>query len=249
VGVTVNLKNEMEATKSLLELLQKADETRALYQKLRLPLPDPLKRLLGSGNNGSGLNSGTGTISTESPIPPMPPEADSDWAWVKTVDCSPHTLVKALLRQSPDPAKSKELYEKIAQLGLRVSLGTVSNAANRLQTYGILDRDSEDRWFLLKQEEAGVIHEGYLWGPKSTFNPPELAAHRREAILFILSKSAGGLQMAQITAQLRAADWLRADVNKDLTKGDVEKLVGENKIHRMPGYSKKYQVSHSENLS
>lgn len=236
----------MEATRSLLELLAKADETRSLYEKLRLPMPDPLRRLLGSNSNGAHGSSMNGSFAMDSPVPPMPPEADSDWAWVKLVDCSPHTLAKAILRQSPEPLRSKELYERVAGYGLSVSLGTVSNAATRLQTYGVFTRDLEGRWHMAKPDEAGVIHEGYLWGPKETFAPQELAAHRRQAIIFILSKTAGGLQMAQITAQLRAVDWLRAEVNKDLTKGDVEKLVGEGKIRRMPGYSKKYQMSQLE---
>ncbi len=245
----INLKGEMEATKSLLELLAKADETRSLYEKLRLPLPDPLRRLLGSNANGLRSSSMNGSTAVESPVPPMPPEADSDWAWVKLEDCSPHTLAKAILRQSPEPLRSKEIYEKVVGYGLNVSLGTVSNAATRLETYEIFTRDTEGRWHMAKPDEAGVVHEGYLWGPRDTFSSQELAAHRRDAILFILSNAAGGLQMAQITAQLRAVDWLRADVNKDLTKGDVEKLLGQGKIHRMPGYSKKYQLTHSENLS
>ncbi len=242
----INLKDELAAYKSLTELLTKAEETRILYQTLRLPLPDPLRRLLGSNGNSAVSGSAAGKSHIASPIPPMPPEAESDWAWVKVEECSPHTLVKAVLRRDPEPTKSKDIYEKVVALGLRVSLGTVSNAATRLQTYGILDRDDENRWLLKKTEEAGIIHEGYVWGPRGTFTSQELAAHRREAILYILSKFPGGLQMAQITAQLQAADWLRAEVNKYLTKGDVENLAGANKIHRIAGHSKKWQLTQHE---
>ena len=89
------------------------------------------------------------------------------------------TLIKALLRGS-EGLRSKELYEQIIPLGIEASLGTVSNAAVRLEGHGIVTRGDDQRWKLVKPEMAGVIGErGYVWGPADSFTMQELAAHRR----------------------------------------------------------------------
>jgi hypothetical protein len=227
--MAVNLKAELEASRSLVELLELADRTRQLYQSARIPLPDALRRLLGSGVGGDEL----AAVIPQPSLPPSPPEADADWSWIPLTDGAPTSLIKAILRGQNEGMRSKDLYERIRSFGARSSLGSVSNAAVKLQEQGVLERSDDGSWKLLKSEAAGIIHEGHLWGPKNTFRPQELAAHRRGAILYVLRINPGGLQLAQITDQLRRMDWIRAPINKDLVKGDMDWLLGERKVRRI----------------
>ncbi|MGC2193227.1 MAG: hypothetical protein WA628_01040 [Terriglobales bacterium] len=236
----VSLKDELAASKMLVDLLEKAEQTRQFYQGLRLPLPDALRRLLGS--NGTGLETGTGSAASFK-LPAMPPEAGDDWAWILVKECSPGTLIKVLLRQPKTALRSKELFERINALDVVASLGTVSNAAVRLETQEVITRDPQGAWTLAKSDEAGILYEGYVWGPQSIFTVHELAAHRREAILQILRKWPGGLQMVQLTEHLRQLEWLRAPVNKDLVKADLDRLQGEGKVRRALGHSKKWVLA------
>jgi hypothetical protein len=69
-----------------------------------------------------------------------------------------------------------------------------------------------------------------------------MAAHRREAILHILQTFRSGLQTVQIVERLREFAWVKAPVNKDLLKGDMDVLVGEGKV-RHSGNSKKWVLA------
>jgi hypothetical protein len=219
----------------LVDLLEKAEETRRVYQSLRLPLPDALRRLIGSNGTDEAGGAASGFK-----LPAMPPEAADDWTWIPLAESSPGTLVRALLHVATGPLKSKELYEQINAMGINASLGTVSNAAVRLETQEIIRRDVGGGWVIAKPDQAGIISEGHMWGPQSIFTAQELAAHRREAIIQLLRKWSGGLQMVQLTEQLRQLDWLRAPVNKDLVKADLDRLQGENKVRRALGHSRKW---------
>ena len=235
--MAVNLKAELEASKSLVELLELADRTRQLYQGARLPLPDALRRLLGS----NGVPQTGYSTPLAQAIPPIPPEAEHDWAWVPLVECSPITLIKALLRGS-DGLRSKELYEQITPLGIEASLGTVSNAAVRLESHGIVTREDDQRWKLVKPELSGVISEGYVWGPADSFTMQELAAHRRQAILQLLGANHGGIQLVPLTEELRKLGWVKAPISKDLLKGDMDWLLARNKVRRI-GNSRKWGLA------
>lgn len=237
--MAVNLKAELEASKSLVDLLELADRTRQLYQSARLPLPDALRRLLGSNNT---QHDGYSATLAQSAVPPNPPEAEHDWAWVPLSESAPVTLIKALLRRN-DGLRSKELYEQIAALEIEASLGTVSNAAVRLESHGIIVRDVDSQaWKLVKPEMAGVIGDGYVWGPPDSFTMQELAAHRRQAILQLLGANHGGLQLVQLTEELRKLGWVRAPINKDLLKGDMDWLLGKHKVRRI-GNSRKWGLA------
>jgi hypothetical protein len=236
--MAVNLKAELEASKSLVELLELADRTRQLYQSARLPLPDALRRLLGSNGN---LDEGIIAGALQKIVPPIPPEAEADWSWVPQNEGAPMTLIKAILRANPTPLRSTELHERIVQLGIDASLGTVSNAAVRLEGNGIIKRE-DGCWSLINVKEAGVIFGGHIWGPRETFTAQELAAHRRLAILQILAAKTGGLQLVQITEELRRTEWVHAPINKDLVKADMDGLLGKRKVRRI-GNSRKWGLA------
>ena len=138
--------------------------------------------------------------------------------------------------------RSKELYRRIIPLGIEASLGTVSNAAVRLESHGIVTRGDDQRWKLAKPEMAGVIGEGYVWGAADSFTMQELAAHRRQAILQLLGANHGGLQLVQLTEELRRLGWVRAPINKDLLKGDMDWLLGKHKVRRI-GNSRKWGLA------
>src|SRR5262245_48124969 len=129
----------------LVDLLEKAEETRRFYQSLRLPLPDALRRLIGSNSSSESVG-----VSGGFKLPTMPPEAADDWTWIPLAESSPGTLVRALLRVARAPLKSKELYEQINAMGISASLGTVSNAAVRLETQEIIIRDVSGGWLIAK---------------------------------------------------------------------------------------------------
>jgi hypothetical protein len=95
---------------------------------------------------------------------------------------------------------------------------------------------------LLKVEKAGLVRDGRLWAPPGVFAKPEMAAHRREAILHVLKHFPTGLQTVQIVEQLRNCSWLHAPVNKDLLKLDMESLLEAKKVRRR-GNTKKWELA------
>ena len=236
--VAVDIKLELEASKLLTEFLECADRTQRFYQSNRLPLPEILRRLLGSDSNQ--ITSRTELL--QEVVPPMPPEYEPDWTWVKAKDAAPITLVKTFLKSSGHPMRVKELYEKIREVRPDTSLNVVANAAVRLKGNGIADRDQLDRWQLIVEAKGGIIHQDHVWGPQEFFTPQEVAQNRRIAILVVLREFSDGLQMSQITEHLRRLDWLKAPIHKDLVKGDMEVLLGENKVRRKAGNSKKWEL-------
>jgi hypothetical protein len=79
----------------------------------------------------------------------------------------------------------------------------------------------------------------------SAFGIHDVAAHRRESILHILSGYTTGLQIVQIVDQLRKCSWVHAPVNKDLLKADMEVLQEREKARRR-GNSKKWEALKTE---
>lgn len=116
----------------------------------------------------------------------------------------------------------------------------MNNIGTRLSGKQINRTDSG--WQLISPEETGVLHEGYLWGPRAFFHKYELAAHRRLAILHVLSFFNGGLQLRQILEWLRKCNWVHAPVNKDLLKADLEILDRDEKIRKV-GNSGKWELA------
>jgi hypothetical protein len=233
---------EREAVKSLMDLYDLAKRCQQLHEAASLPVPDPLKRFLGMSDH-----QGTGTAtkreaSVEPPFHQPPPEAEGDWVSIPVAEASVSSVALAILRQA-GMMRARDLNEAVLAILPEATAGSVANMGTRLQGT-VIDR-TEDGWKLLDTEAAGIITDDRLWGPISVFGVHDIAAHRREAILHILSTYPTGLQIVQIVEQLRKCSWVHAPVNKDLLKADMEVLQRQDKARRR-GNSKKWEAVSAE---
>jgi hypothetical protein len=228
---------EQEALRSLMEWLEQAKKCQTLYERAHMALPEPLKRVLGMERNGD-KPSGSHIAAPEKP--PMPPEAEPDWIWINQTDATATSVVLAVLRGAKGPLRAKDVAERVTAILPGASYGTVANVGSRLNEKQI--RRTEDGWLLLTPESAGVIYQSKFWGSPAVFDKFELAAHRRDAILHILRFFRTGLQTVQILGELQKCNsWVRAPINKDLLKEDMEVLQEKGKVRRR-GNSKKWEV-------
>jgi hypothetical protein len=237
------LKAELLATQTLLDLFERAEKCRALYEEAEMALPEPLKRFLGLIESSNGHGSALPYVVIPGPRrSKQPPEAGPDWIWISAKSASTQSVVMALLRQAPSPIRARDMVELVQEVLPEVPKGSVANVGTRLSGKEIERTDAG--WSLRSPELAGVLFDGQLWGPPSIFGKYELAAHRRGAILHLLSFTPAGLQATQIEEQLRRCSWLKAPVNKDLLKEDINFLSGsgERKIRRR-GASRKWELT------
>jgi len=239
---------EQEAMQSYTALLEQARLCQQLYEHAGLALPDRIQRLLGAPqSNGTGGRAPS--ISPSAHIPALgfsPPAGHraTDWISIDIREAQATAGILATLRAAAKPMRAGDVTTKVAELIPDVTYGTVANAGTRLSKEGIITR-TDGGWKLLKPDQAGIIHEGRLWGPSSIFEKQEIAAHRREAILHILKHFPGGLQIVQLVEQLQACSWVHAPINKDLLKADMQILAGGKKVRRV-GNTRKWTLAQSE---
>jgi Fe2+ or Zn2+ uptake regulation protein len=153
--------------------------------------------------------------------------------WVEARSCTPTTLIPAVIRESPLPLSGQQVIDRVQELNSLLNRGSIYNAANRLVSNGMLERSGD---WKLRYEPAKtplLQEEGTVWGPESMFQAQEKAAHRREAILYILERYETGLMVVQLVEQLKNCSWMKALANKDLVKQDVKKLFGDGKIRKV----------------
>ena len=220
---------ELEASRSLVELIEQAKKCQALYERAHMALPEPLRRVLGM-SGGSGKNAAPSNIASPEK-PPMPMEAAPDWIWIELAEATPNSIVTALLRMAKGPMRPREIIDRATDMLPEIPAGSLYNVGPRLEKQGVIRR-GETGWELIQPESAGVIYKGHFWGPSSVFNKQELAAQRRAAVLHILGFHPTGLQIVQIVQQLRRCPWVVAPINKDLLKEDIAFLASNGKIKR-----------------
>ena len=202
---TDQINAEQQATQSLVRLLEMVRECEGLYVRARMSLPEPLKRLLAVNGTGDSV-SGPPVIPAPQK-PPMPTEAKSDWIYIQGKDAIPTSIALAILHKSKEPIRAKEIIERVTAVLPNVLRGSINNIGSRLAASKLRNRTPEG-WSLAKTESAGILHEGYLWGPREIFQKTELAAHRRDAILHVLMNFDTGLQTRQIVEQLSRCSWV-----------------------------------------
>jgi hypothetical protein len=241
--VSEQLKAETQAFQSLTELLQKAEDCRRLFDLAHMALPEPLKRILAVGGNANSNGSARSRPTLVIPPPDVhskPPEASPDWIFIQADQVTTTALVLAVIREAKRPIRHKEIIARVTKLSPNLPSGSISNVGTRL--FGkIIDRAKEG-WTLIDETSAPVLHNGWVWGPAPIFDKQDLAAHRRDAVLHLLGCNSGGLQLVQIVEQLRNCDWVKAPVNKDLLKADLDVLAEAGKIKRR-GNSKKWEIA------
>lgn len=238
---------EQEAVRSLMDLYEQAKKCQGLYGRARMGLPEPLQRFLGMSENGAKFPAVRPERNLAQVPPPErnnePQEAGPEWICIAVADATPTSVALAVMRSAGGSIRSRDVSERVVELLPNVPHGSVANIGTRLD--GILIQRGESGWQLTKPDSAGVIHEGFLWGPPSIFGKQELAAHRRDAILHILKHFSTGLQTIQLVEQLRNCAWVKAPVNKDLVKADMEVLQDKGKVRRR-GNSKKWEAVRDE---
>ena len=236
--MAVNPKLEVEAYAKLSEWLRQADQLRLMFEQARSPLPDVLQRLTRSNGYAPAAASGaTSDFKVQ-----RPPDVDPDWIWIDLKEVTPGTLALALLRESEAGMTARELQQKMRELGMDVSLGTIANVGTRAYENGYITRDDDGRWTLEQKERAGVLREDLVWAPPSTLQMQEAASYRRHAIVHLLKQNPVGLQQMQIVAQLRQQELVPSSipVNKSLVKADLEAMDGSRVSRR--GNSKKWEA-------
>jgi hypothetical protein len=231
---------EEEAVQSLMDLLAQAKKCRSLYERAHMGLPEPLKRVLGMSMNGTAKGM---TVRPQMPPierPSRPPEAMENWISIEAKEATPTGIALAILRASKEPVRARDVVTRVTEILSGVRGGSIANIGNRLE--GKVIKRTKDGWTLIAAEKAGVLHNGYLWGPPAIFEKTELAAHRREAILHLLGCQPAGLQITQLVEQLHGCSWVHAPINKDLLKADMEVLKKADKARRR-GSSKKWELA------
>jgi hypothetical protein len=232
---------EQEAIRSLLEVYERAEHSRQLYERANMAIPEPLRRFLGvseSPAKGPRL-----VASVPAPDRPAPPDAEPGFISIETKVASPATLAVAVLREVGQPMRAKDVIARVVELNPDTAPGSVANAATKLDGTAIKRTDSG--WTLLPSAKAGILFENRVWGPPTLFGKYELAAHRREAVVHLLHAYRSGLQTLQIMEQLRSCPWMHAPVSKELIQDDVKILEQEGRIRRR-GHSRKWEIRPGE---
>lgn len=230
---------ERKAVESLSRLYAAADECRRLYEAAGMALPDTVLRIF-SDQRASGSQR-TPVIK----IPAIerdhvPPDVSEDWISIPADAATPTTVALALLRRADHPLRPKELVEAVGEIISDVAGGSVYNLGFRLERSGKLVKNAEG-WSLARPEAAPILDEGIIWGTRESLAKQDVAAHRREAILHILRMDKSGLQTVQLVAKLHDCSWVKAPVNKDLVKADMQSLEQAGRV-RQRGNSRKWEV-------
>lgn len=234
---------EQRAMRSLLDLMESAEECRKLFERANMALPEPLKRFLGISDNFGGA-----VPQVVIPPPeksPRPPEARADWIWIHQSAATPNVLVPAILR-GESPIRAREVIERVQAILPSANRGTINNVGTRLDSENVIGR-SDEGWWLADPDKGAVLFQDHVWGPAEVFGSVELAAHRREAIVHLLRLIRGGLQISQVLEQLKTCTWMKAPIAKELIQDDIELLAEQNRVRRR-GNSRKWELSQGGEL-
>src|SRR5882724_10941898 len=175
--VASDFQAEREAFAKLVKLLTDAEECKRLFEAAGMPIPDTLKRVLGTAN-GHGKMS----VPLLSIIPPhranRPSESEEGWISVPIEEATATSLVLANLRDSDKSLPARRVVELVIGINPKIPRGSINNIGTRLS--GTLIKRGDDGWSLVDRKNAPLLRDGFLWGPRAVFDKQELAAHRRE---------------------------------------------------------------------
>lgn len=193
-----------------------------------MPVPPPLDSV-GASGGFSPLK-----VSDRLVVPNEKPEVyEPGWIWVPLSDSTPTTLALGILRSNP--RLGKDLCDRVAQIRPETSAGTVYNLLARLRGSEV-EQDDQKWWRRVNPNAPPVMTENYAWGLPKVFSKPELAAHRRLWIRFVLEDS-GGLLASQIQQRIdgfgltmpTAKDQIKADLDVMKLEGDIVRVGNSRK--------------------
>lgn len=233
---------KQQAYESFWRMMQAARDCRAAFDAAHEPLPDLLRGFLGEVAVHPENPDGPFVVVPPIEAPARPPEFQTDWIWVPIQYMTPTSLVGGVLRGAGGQPKSPgEIVEAIEELGVSANRGSIANIGTRLATSGEIAREGGS-WTAITPEKFPVLCQRNAWGPPSVFDKVEVAAHRRLCILHVLRVHHDGLQVLQITRTLEKCDWMRAPLDKDLVKTDLQVLQSEQRAKRI-GHSGKWRAA------
>ncbi|WP_437676653.1 hypothetical protein [Sorangium sp. So ce131] len=234
---------EMTAAQRLIDLFKSADDCRRAYEAAGMKLPEPLLRFYGEEDAARSGDDGRPRMVVPAPSrPPAPAEAGDDWIWIEIEAMKATNLTLGVLRGARKPMAPAAISEALGRMGVDVSRGTIANVGTRLS--GSLIERGDEGWVLAEGAAAPVLFGGYAWGPPDVFEAQELASHRRMGIVHLLKVQPDGMQMMQIANTLaESCQWIKAPVNKDLVKADLEALDELGLAKRMAGHSGKWRAA------
>ncbi|MGC2530548.1 MAG: hypothetical protein WA639_22595 [Candidatus Acidiferrum sp.] len=225
-----DFKTTAQAYQKFAQVLEDLEATKLLFESAGEPLPEQLKQFFGVRHSNGKPHEQMVSI-----LPLVrasrPEHIEEGWISVEIGDVTATSLVLAVLRQAKGPVPAKDVIEQVTRINPHIPRGSINNIGTRLDR-SLLHRTDEG-WQLLNPGKAGIVCDGYLWGPQDIFDKTEIAAHRREAILQILKAFPSGLQTVQIVDQLRGTNWVHAPANKDLVKADMDLLEAHDRVRRI----------------
>jgi hypothetical protein len=173
-----------------------------MFDEARAEYPPPLKRLLGVVAGGVEPE-GSEKIRVDPPSTPhRPTGVPTDWIYVPIAALNVQTFVLGLLRDATGPVPVQQIIAEARERLPEVSDGTIANIGTRLEAQGAISRSKGEGWILKDESRAPLLSGKYAWGASDMFAVHELAARRREMIVYLLGRFREGLQNLQILARL-----------------------------------------------
>lgn len=197
------------------------------YREAGLPLPEDINRLLSASEGESKAYQNRTLKIPPDPYAPTP----EGWVSVPVASAMPVTLAYSVLANKGEMPIKKVIFEV--------------SAFNQFLTYSamfaVLRKLKDAKVVTLENgvaapaadspRPASIAQDGRVWGPPEAFQPQELAAHRREAIVEIL-KANGASTRAEIVEALKRTPWVRARLDPSLIKVDLDVLAKQGSVER-----------------
>lgn len=227
----MNTASRSPSEKIFAEFLQWMEQGRKIssqFRQLGQTVPAELNNAV--GNRGNTL----GPSSMEIPVPPphqpgRPSVAGDDWICIPASEVFARTLVLAILNDGE--CTLKELHKRVKRFLPKTSEGTLYNIGSQLD--GTVIKRTDNGWSLIGAVTAPVLSDNHIWGPPSVFQKQDLASHRREAIVHLLTMHPNGLRVVPILKMLGDASWMKAPISKDLLKEDFKVLERERQARQL----------------
>lgn len=240
MGLQGRLEAEQEAYIALGQYLAAAQSVVDKFARAELPIPDPLRRLLGDTAEEGERSRPKMSISAPTP-PPRPSAAGRDSIWVAIGDATPTSIVLGLLRIADRPISPSEMVDMTRKYKPSVNQGTVYNLGKRLRGHQI--ENSVEGWKLKSKDDAPMIHDGFLWGTPDVFQSYDIAAFRRTVVRHVLEAAApDGLMAMQIVRFMQNFRNPRVKTDKTLIKVDLDILQREGRAKQISN-SRKWTAS------
>jgi hypothetical protein len=253
----MDLEKAERASEAWTRLLKAASECQRLHVEAGMELPAPLRQMLGMTSTVVSIpppatppvkrpaKSSAKTARTSGsprllstmmrpripqqavliapPQAPRPPDVPENWISVPLASATTTTYVRAFLRAATVPITAKQIADQVKSRTGDASEGSIANVLSREDDI----KNVGEGWILTDPASGTVLNGKYAWGPIDVFASQELAARRREAVLYVLSQSPKGLKRGELMRQLQGCSWLKVKLSEDVVRADLEQLANK----------------------